>query len=222
LTPSQNKQYQQDLAWVSVWEALQQNILDPFDVHAVVNDLMSAQINKLSPTEVTYLQRRVRQVVNSFPKGTSQNSTHKMMNRFRGSTSMNGSDSVLESRSVVEKYHQLDETAIKKIFCAGDALKGELDVIDPLASLFTIGAYLSSDYVLDRSAFIASDSAEKAGLVLDVNKNPQSAEPPEPVSLKDYLPQEPLEVVGVDFQSLAYLVALALRKFSLPINDVPG
>ena len=203
-----------DGAWSRIWESQQQNIVDPFDVHAVLNDCMACQINKLASTEITLLQRRIRQVVAALPKSNPQLSTHKMMNRFINGTSKQN-DEQLESKSVVEKYHQLDELTFKRIFAAGDSLEGNLASIDPLSSLYTLGTYLSSDYVWDRTAAIAMDSAERAGLVLDVNKKDTSIIMPSPVSLKEYLPQEPLEVVGTNFSSLAFLVSLALRKLLL-------
>jgi hypothetical protein len=232
-----------DSAWASIWESQQHHIVDPMDVHAVLSDCMARQTNQLSATEMTLLQRRVRQVVAALPKSNAQLSTHKMMNRFiiattsttknkggngaggannnSGSSGNNGSSAAdedsQESKTMVEKYHQLDEVTFKRVFCVGDALEGVLSVVDPLSSLYTLATYLSSDYLWDRTAAIAQDAAQRAGIVLDVNRASTTTTDTAntmamPVGLKDYLPQEPMDIMGANFASIAYLVALALRK----------
>jgi hypothetical protein len=121
-----------------------------------------------------------------------------------------------ESRTMVEKYHQLDEATWKRIFGTGNMLEGNWSVIDPLSSLYTLGTYLSSEYVWDRTAAIAMDCAQKANLVLDVNHTPKEGDvEPSPVNLKEYLPKEHLEVGGVNFSVMAFLVSLALRELKL-------
>lgn len=234
-----------DSAWANIWESQQHHIVDPMDVHAVLSDCMARQTNQLSATEITLLQRRVRQVVAALPKSNLQLSTHKMMNRFiiatssttkskggngagstnsnSGSSGNNGSSAADEdsqdSKNMVEKYHQLDESAFKRVFCVGDALEGVLSVVDPLSSLYTLATYLSSDYLWDRTAAIAQDAAQRAGLILDVNRQAITTKGAAntivmPVGLKDYLPQEPMDIMGANFASITYLVALALRKLS--------
>lgn len=234
-----------DSAWANIWESQQHHIVDPMDVHAVLSDCMARQTNQLSATEITLLQRRVRQVVAALPKSNLQLSTHKMMNRFiiatssttkskggngagstnsnSGSSGNNGSSAADEdsqdSKNMVEKYHQLDESVFKRVFCVGDALEGVLSVVDPLSSLYTLATYLSSDYLWDRTAAIAQDAAQRAGLILDVNRQAITTKGAAntivmPVGLKDYLPQEPMDIMGANFASITYLVALALRKLS--------
>lgn len=208
-----------DTTWRNVWDSLQSHILDPCDVRAVVESCMAQHINLLTNSEILLLQRRVRNVVRHLPRLNSQNATQKlMMNRFvknavtyaNGHSNGNDMSNLMESRTTIEKFHQVDEATFKRIFRAGNVLKGDVEFIDPLGSLFIIGSYLSSEHILARAASIAIDSSKD--LVLDVNKNrPTSPPAPAPVSLKEYLPTEPIEVEGVSFQALAYLIALALR-----------
>mmetsp|Transcript_29230 Transcript_29230/g.44202 ORF Transcript_29230/g.44202 Transcript_29230/m.44202 type:complete len:2074 (+) Transcript_29230:226-6447(+) len=208
-----------DTAWRHVWDSLQSHILDPCDVRAVIESCMAQYINLLTNSEMLLLQRRVRNVVRLLPRLNSQNATQKlMMNRFvknavtyaNGHSNGNDMSNLMESRATIEKFHQVDEATFKRIFRAGNVLKGDVEFVDPLESLFIIGSYLSSEHILARAASIAIDSSKD--LVLDVNKNrPTSPPAPAPVSLKEYLPSEPIEVEGVSFQALAYLIALALR-----------
>ena len=196
------------------------------DVQSVIQQTISNQINKMSPTEVTLLQRRVRTVVRSFlsSEGRSKSSSNKLgvmtqMNRLlpnknNGASSQHQhQDSLLEGRPLLDKFHQLDETSLKKIFANGNSLL--TDGYNPLSSFFVLGAHLSSDHLRDRTYQIACDSAKRAGVIMDANKQQSHSHKPPPVSLKDYIPSEPLEgIMGIQFPSLAYLVSLGLCEYT--------
>jgi hypothetical protein len=85
-----------DPAWKSIWESQKNNIIDPMDIHAVLSECISEQINHLSVTEITFLQRRIRQVVSGLPKASNgpQNPAHKMMNRLINPNKKVGNGSV--------------------------------------------------------------------------------------------------------------------------------
>jgi hypothetical protein len=253
VTPPKSPVKYNDVAWTSIWESQRGHICDPMDVPAVLWDIMAEQTNRLSATEIMLLQRRVRQVVAALPKSnTQQLSTHKMMNRFIistttkktngptgnttaavansnggvgavGGTNATDYDDAVESKTMVEKYHQLDEVLFKRVFSAGDSLKGTLPVIDPLTNLYILATYLSSDYLWERTSVVARHAAEQAELVLDVNSSSSTTTtaittssaslPPPPVSVNDKAHSEPIEVAGANLASIAYLVSLALRKW---------
>jgi hypothetical protein len=64
-----------------------------------------------------------------------------------------------------------DELAFRRVFGVGDALKGTLQVIDPITNLYILATYLSSDYLWERTSVIAQNAAAQAELVLDVNSS---------------------------------------------------
>ena len=64
--------------WKVLWETLPHPV-DPADVPSVIGDLMARQINKLSPTEITLLQRKIRGMSTPTPQ-------QKKGGRFRMTT----------------------------------------------------------------------------------------------------------------------------------------
>lgn len=214
-----------DPRWEEVWGALHPYLLDPADVPAVMAELVSSTINKLSPTEVTFLQRRVRNVVGRLPPGQDKS---KMMGRVFSNTSAE-----VESRGIVEKYHLLDEHVVRKVLAGSPLLQSTgatLDrrLADPIAAAYTLMLHLTSESVSsfwDRVAEIAVESAHRAGLEMDVNKGRKFERipaPPPPQVVEDdgattnnnsnsNNNTETLKL-GASVASFSFLVALALRK----------
>jgi hypothetical protein len=95
---------------------LSRDLLDPSDVHAVLDALISATTNKLSPTEICQVQRRIRAVVKTVgvvATGTRQASTNKMMGRVFSAAI---SPAEQEARAVAEKYHLINPLVFARIF----------------------------------------------------------------------------------------------------------
>ena len=61
--------------WRLLWEALSPELIDPVDVHSVLDSLMSRHMNKLGPTEILWIQRKIRASNSSKPTRFS-GSTH--------------------------------------------------------------------------------------------------------------------------------------------------
>ena len=206
-----------------IWKQLQDNLLDPSDVHAVLSERRRHHINRLGSTEVVLIQRRVRQVTAKLPKTPPTNKT--MIARFTNTATFNTG----ESRVWVEKYHQLDETVVRSIFVAGDGLWRETCVdwrphhktttsLDIFANVYTLLAHLSSENLWDRTSAIAIDSAKKAGLERDVNKyNGGHSEAPPVPSLTLYTKDESEGVFGASMSSICFCLGLGLRKFLYPL-----
>jgi hypothetical protein len=204
-----------DPRWEEVWGALHPYLLDPADVPAVMSELVSQMINRLSPTEVTFLQRRVRAVVGRLPPREDKS---KMMGRVFSSTSAE-----VESRGIVEKYHLLDEHVFRKVLAGSPLLQlngATLDrrLADPIAAAYTIMLHLTSESVSslwDRVADIAVESAKRAGLEMDVNKGRkfERIPAPPPQLNEDDAPSTESQKLGASFSSFSFVVALALRKY---------
>jgi len=200
-----------------IWKQLQDNLLDPSDVHAVLSERRRHHINRLGSTEVVLIQRRVRQVTAKLPKTPPTNKT--MIARFTNTATFNTG----ESRVWVEKYHQLDETVVRSIFVAGDGLWRETCVdwrphhktttsLDIFANVYTLLAHLSSENLWDRTSAIAIDSSKKAGLERDVNKyNGGHSEAPPVPSLTLYTKDESEGVFGASMSSICFCLGLGLR-----------
>ena len=202
-----------------VWKQLQANLLDPSDVHAVIAERISYHINRLGAAELGLIQRRVRQITAQLPKSALPNKNR--ITRFTTTSTIGGG----ETREWIEKYHQLDDTIVRRMFSAADSLyresssewkhsKGD-STLDIFGNLFTMLAHLSSEALWDRTATIAIDSAKGAGLERDVNKykDQGDAEAPPVPPLTKYARDEPEGVVGVTFSSICFCLGLGLRKF---------
>jgi hypothetical protein len=101
--------------WKMLWEHLSRDLLDPSDVHAVLDALIGTTVNKLSPTELCQIQRRVRAVVKATSTAASAAPTSKMMGRVFSSTA-GISPAEQEARAVAEKYHLLNPLIFARIF----------------------------------------------------------------------------------------------------------
>jgi hypothetical protein len=191
--------------WKAIWERLHPLLLDPADVHATMEDLISRTTNKLSATELTFLQRKVRSVIRSLSLSKSiAPQTKNMMGRIR---SQNASEET-EGRAVAERYHLLNSHVIKKVLPTFHPTVLS-EWVNPGECSFYLLLYMN-DVLCDRVANVAVESAKRAGLEMDVNKRKDHLSIPLPCSPME----EPAEVPpGASLLSLSFLVALALRKY---------
>lgn len=178
------------------WESLYKSLpppVDPADVPSVIADLMARQINMLNPTEITFLQRRIRYLVKSLTNQT-------MMGRFRSEPT--------ESKALVEKFHLLDEHILRKLWVDNDIVGSAVILLTHL-----------SEQSWRRAATIAQEGAESAGLVMDVNKKNASENviphlPPSSILSSEETAE------GVTFHSVCFLIALALRTYNSAISTI--
>lgn len=247
--------------WKLLWEHLSHDLLDPSDVHAVLDALIGATVNKLSPTEICQIQRRVRAVVKATSTAASSASTSKMMGRVFASTTAN-SPAEQEARAVAEKFHLLNPLVVARIFrpCQistlaltnmnGNSRNGSSNgssvssagmnggttslnssshhneqAVQKTTTVTTINlienAYILmlhlSESLWDRVADIALLTATAAKLEMDVNKQVKlegqhawNLKMPRPSVVPD-VTEPPALPAGVTTESLAFLIALALR-----------
>lgn len=181
-----------DLHWKALWNALHSHLLDPVDVHATIEDLMARTTNRLSATEITFLQRRVRNIVRS-----TQSTTKKRI-------SLSSTKEFTEGRAIAERYHLLNKHMVKKILPTCRP-KGS---VDPIECAYTLLLYCHES-LWDRVADIAVQSCKQNGLEMDVNRQTPVTTIPSPCIPLDEAPEV---APGISFHSLSFLVALALRK----------
>jgi hypothetical protein len=182
-----------DPHWKALWNVLHSHLLDPVDVHATIEDLMARTTNRLSATEITFLQRRVRNIVRA-----TQSVTKKRI-------SIASNNESTEGRVIAERYHLLNKHVVKKILPTCRP-KGS---VDPMECAYTLLVYCHES-LWDRVADIAVQSCKQAGLEMDVNKQTPVTTIPTPCTPLDDVPEV---APGVSFHSLSFLLALALRKW---------
>eukprot|EP00934_Nitzschia_sp_Nitz4_P005165 Nitzschia sp. Nitz4//scaffold94_size78252//53792//59970//NITZ4_005474-RA/size78252-augustus-gene-0.67-mRNA-1//1//CDS//3329560398//5155//frame0 len=192
-----------DPNWNRLWKQYHSLLLDPADTHATLDSCMDQAINRLSAAEVNFLQRKVRSVIRS------SNATVEKAKGFMRS----GSVQDQEIKSISDKYHLLSCHVIRKILpklkapaSLGSAEPVSLEGIDE--NVYLLCSFLHES-LWDRVASIAKDSAEAAGMNMDVNHYQLPAEPPSPLPPhSDSYPDLPQ---GASLHSLTFLTALALR-----------
>jgi ubiquitin C-terminal hydrolase len=191
--------------WKVLWETLPHPV-DPADVPAVIADLMARQINKLSPTEITLMQRKIRNMSNSTPQ-------QKKGGRFR----------MAAETTPVEKQHLLDDYIVRKLWSMPTLSSSEIyfrfhvqsDPADASIDLVGSATVLLShlgEPLWERAALIAADAADEAGLEMDVNKKSPGEDKiaPQPPALEQFASQTVLGN-GISFHSVCFLQSLALR-----------
>jgi len=218
--------------WRYLWEAYGMEIVDPADVHAVLDAAISRTTNRLSPVEVTLLQRKVRSVVASMKKrgggsgaGLAPSSNHASADTAGSGGSGGG---VASSSGVVGKtmralsFHT-DSTATTSAADAQRAVslaEKQMLLNETVLSRIVPSVVLQNTYAImvhlspmiwDRVADIAAHASQKARLEMDVNK--QSADKwrmPKPSVVPD-VEQAPELPSGGTMRSFCYVVATALR-----------
>jgi hypothetical protein len=112
----------EDPQWKQLWNANKDLLLDPADVHAMLQDLMATFTNKLSETELLMLQRKVRSAVRN-ANASEPGKRKARKNSSVGSTNTGDSSashifqdsSQHDPRSVVEKYHLLTPNVLRSV-----------------------------------------------------------------------------------------------------------
>ena len=88
------------------------NIVDPEDMHTILNSAISNTINNLQSAEMTLILRRVRKVIGTFSKNVQN---------LPKSLKKNSVDAKYQkSISVYQKDHLLDLNVMRNVFIAGD------------------------------------------------------------------------------------------------------
>lgn len=258
-------------------------LLDPADVHASLNDLMARVTNKLSSTEMLFLQRKIRSAVRISQKVHQSDKAASRKGRLSaafqsaaGGSNGDGGNGAVDTKTVAEKYHLLTQYVVRQVLPRMPDVAsnggGASTTAAPMApslgsnggsnrSLSSLGggshhgnggnggggrhpsmeysiqpvetAYLlalyCNDSLWDRVADIAAQSAKKAGLEMDVNKQiliknekmtvtgtngddkVNGSSIPEPSPPKA---ETPCDVpLGVGMHALTFILTLALRKF---------
>lgn len=172
--------------WSSLWETLSPLLVDPADVPAVLDSLLSAPIEKLSPVMITALQRHVRAL------HQQQQQQSKTMMPSTSKIRVFGS----EKEAKTDRPHNL-----LNMYMIGKILPAPV-IQDNAMSLLT---HLSSESLWERVAEIAAHAASKADLVVDVNVRHMVM--PKPSVVPDVEPVEsPKECT---FPALCWLIAVA-------------
>jgi len=121
----------EDPAWKNLVSNAQHLIVDPADVHSVIDERLADSINQLSPAEVTMIQRRGRDVIDDILgatnglSNTGNGASGGFMGRFTitGTSSSNhdknGINLEKESRNTYQTKNRLDENVVRKIFAGG-------------------------------------------------------------------------------------------------------
>ena len=187
-----------DPRWTNLWQKLHPFLLDPADVHSRIDELMGRVINRLSATEVTFLQRKVRSVtkVPQDKRITSDTGFHRANNAS----------------------YLLSQEEIKNILPSGALVSRIMSsasppttTIDPSETSYLLMLHLNES-LWDRVGKIALQSSQKAGLELDICRDPVAMKAtPFPSSTSEEPPTLP---AGASFHSFVFLVALALREYN--------
>lgn len=103
--------------WDSIFQEYGHKLVDPQDVHSILDTALSSTIHKLHSAEMTLVLRRVRKVVKSMlhnPKSMENG------NSSSGNNNNGHEDKRKNSKAVYQKDHLLDEHLVRQIFIAGD------------------------------------------------------------------------------------------------------
>lgn len=149
--------------WQRLWETQSAALVDPADVVSVLDQLIGTTINKLSPVQITLLQRKVRFAVKQLPRRAEQAGS-KIAKVFSGAAS-DTAVADTEARNAVEKYHLLTAAVLQRVLPA-------TPVTDSIVQLML--SFGGPD-LTERVLTAAKAAAAHAGLemMLDVNKKQQ-------------------------------------------------
>lgn len=205
-----------DPRWIYLWETHKELLLDPADLHATMEACMARITNKLSVTEITFLQRKVRSIVRA--STNSQEKAARMTSILRSNNPNSSQEQ--ETKTIAEKYHLLSNHVVKKVLpklpvTASMALHDNNDTTNGGYStisdnVFLLGLFLHES-LWDRVADIATSSALQAGAHMDANNYKLPDKTPQQVStLTTEVPETP---PGVSLHALAFIIGLALSKY---------
>ena len=194
--------------WKALWDAFHTSLLDPADIHSTIEDLMARTTNKLAATEISFVQRKIRYVLRNTSK-TNPEKNKMMMGRILPSSSTTNTiqqQQEMEGKTIAERFHLLNQAIIKRILppCR------PIGTVDPIECAYWLMLFCHES-LWDRTAAIALQSIQSAGIEMDVNKQKPITTIP---STYHEMELEPPELPpGVTVPSLAFLMALALRKY---------
>ena len=198
-----------DYRYLELWKAHQSVLVDPSDIHSAMEGCMSRMTNTLSPTQVTFLQRKVRSVVRSSIL------SHEKGNRmFRGTSNPSLEQ---ETKFIADKFHLLSRHAVRKVL-PKSSIPGDTEPQDPngdsdnsqIADNVYLLALFLHESLWDRVAAVAAQSAVAAGAEVDVNKHKLPETIPTPI-----LPTTAAILdlpAGISLHALTFLISLALSK----------
>jgi hypothetical protein len=106
--------------WRQIFEKEKNHIVDPFDVHTILDTSISKCINRLHSAETTLILRRVRKVVATFVKNTNQKSVLEYAYGNGNGKKKVPLDDITSSKAVYQKSHLLDMNLFRMTFIAGD------------------------------------------------------------------------------------------------------
>ena len=187
--------------WKAIWDTHAQLLVDPQDVPAVLDSLMNAVINQLSPVEVTLLQRRIRSIIRILPNPANQS---KMGRVFSSSPNL----VEVEAKNAATTQHLLTQHVVLNKLLRQNVVIGPTNVQH---NAFTLMLYLS-DSLWPRVTHMAHHTAQAAQLELDVNKQKAGAtwKMPKPSMVPD-LSESPELPPGVTPQALMCILAMGRR-----------
>ena len=188
--------------WKYLWKTQSQHLLDPADVVSCLGALQSQVTNRLSPSEITFIQRRVRSILRSI---ASQPAPSKMGRVF--STSQNANNFKSDARALAQQQHLLNFNVIRKLW-----KPRKVADVDVVKNAYNLMLYMS-DTLWARVAEVARQSATAAKLEMDVNKkilSKQEWSMPKPSVVPD-LAEPPALPPGIAQSDFVFLMALARR-----------
>jgi len=198
--------------WKMLWKTQSHHLLDPADVPSCLGECKSRVTNRLSPTEVTMIQRRVRAILRSMPV-VQQSTTKKAMGRVfssNNSNHQNYNNIKDDAKSLAQQQHLLSWTVLQKLW-----RPMVVDRVDIMENAYTLMLY-SSERLWPRVAEVARQTAATAKLEMDVNKKLLSKQEwtmPKPSLVPD-LAEPPVLPPGVALHDLVFFMALARRGLS--------
>ncbi len=201
--------------WIYLWETHKDLLQDPADMHAAIEACMARITNKLSVTEITFLQRKVRSIVRA--STNTQEKGARMTSILRSNPNLSQEQ---ETKTIAEKYHLLSNHVVKKVLpklpvSAARALQEPIESTNGGHStiadnVFLLGLFMHES-LWDRVADIATSSAQATGAQMDANHYKLPDEIPQPVpAVATEFPEVP---PGISLHALSFIIGLALSKY---------
>lgn len=183
--------------WHTLWDSQATDLIDPADVHVVLDSLLDRTCNLLSTCETTLIQRKVRYILKALP---SNQNTSKIGRVFSSSNVHE-----TEAKTLATTTRLLNSFVVHRVFQAVPATS-----VDVIENAYILLLHLS-ETLWDRVQNVATHAAESAQLEMDVNKqtsSPRAMPKPSMVPDLETAPELPL---GVTFQALVLIIALGLK-----------
>ena len=234
--------------WKYLWNTYKTHLVDPVDVPAVLQGLFQRTINRLSPTQIIFLQRKVRWALSADAAQSSSNNNggsssnhhyHAPQNLVAKVWNSSSSSSSGEARVLAEKSHVLADAVWQRVLpswkLANDNNDNSNNNDTLLLMLLTNVQHLlwHMSAPPDRVTAAAAKAAQAAQLNLDVNHwhvdDDDHVTMPKPSCVEEWT-EAPPKPTGVTLTALATLLALATAGtrtqqlqllFYLCVQDLP-